>query len=945
MKKIYILFLSLFYTINFSQHLNAELYEINYQSGLDAKNLFKYNDQILFVGAQNDLLPGYWNGNHELWSYSFTSKKTTLLKELVPYASSPFAHDPQFLLFKGKTYFLAEISSKYELWETDGTADGTQKVFGFPDNYVMQMTSNTEKIIITGNKTVYISDGSTTGTQLLMQTEGELEKKPFRFQSFFVFAAKNAGYSNELWMTNGDQSGTFKIKSYDTDEQLTVHADLDCYILNNQLFFYGLDSSGIRNGLWALDNSTKKAKFIFKTSGVNSGKVTNNKLIFFGHTANDGSNIFATDGTSENTHALSSTMHFATSVNEGTGLQVLGDSVYFFANINERNRLWKTDGTIAGTVSTNVIIPDYSRPNFLKYFPENKLLLLENASHNLFYLLDENLNVTPLNETRLHDAIEKDNKLIFNYYTKKFGLELSQFNPANAQITIYKDSQHEIGSFPSNMQTTAQNALIFTANDGEFGNQFYSIKNKGEVPKVIKQSPNWNSVPTGDLFKVGNYFYVKPSVYTSALAKTNGNDTQTQFLSLPQTFDNDASFGNLKDEALIITTYSSNPETNIRVWKNNVESNIVELIKEIPTVSTVQDAKSISYKDNIYFTVYTADYQTQIWKTDGTTAGTKIAFDIPNNEYYNNVPRLLQVFDNQLLVAKNTKLWAFNGDNGQLKEIPFPTNDWGYSDWNISDNTLIDDGKLYVLSQLGYGSVFRFNDLQAEPTNLFSSNFFASKTSFKKCGNQIYVGNGTNDDKLRVLWSINPTTSSATEIINYNAAVSLSNLTCAKNYLYFLRENSTQVWRTNGTAESIISLPVNVLNEEQITADDQLLKLYSYNDNLYFVASTKSSGTEFYFGRTELPVYLSTGNAATEAEKKKLILYPNPAASFIKIKELQTAKIETYSIFDMTGKQIASGKYTSEAQSIDISNLLYGNYIIEVITKNGTRFSQKFIKK
>ena len=452
-------------------------------------------------------------------------------------------------------------------------------------------------------------------------------------------------------------------------------------------------------------------------------------------------------------------------------------------------------------------------------------------------------------------------------------------------------------------------------------------------------------MPTGDLFKVGTYYYVKPSEYTSALAKTNGEETQTQFLSLPQTFDSSASFGNLNDEALIVTTYSSNPERNIRVWKNNVESNTVELIKEIPTGSTVQNAKSISYKGNVYFMVYTADYQTQIWKTDGTATGTKIAFDIPDNDYYSNVPRLLQVFDNHLLVAKNTKLWAFNGDTEQIKEIPFPTNDWGYGDWNVADNTLIDDGKLYILSQLGYGSVFRFNDLQSEPTNLLSANFFGTQTSFKKCGNQIYVGNGTYDDKLRVLWSINTATSSAKEIINYNADASISNLTCAKNYLYFLRENNTQVWRTNGTAESIISLPINVLNDEQIAFDDQILKLHSYDDYIYFVAKTKSSGTELYIVKTELPVYLSTGNAATGGEKIKLILYPNPATSFINIKENQTPQIETYKIFDTTGKQILSGKYAGQHQSIDISRLLTGNYIIEITTKNGSRFSQKFIKK
>ena len=66
MQKIYVFLLLLISTLNSSQQLDAELYEINYQSGLDARNLFKYNDQILFAGAKNDMSPGYWNMNYEL---------------------------------------------------------------------------------------------------------------------------------------------------------------------------------------------------------------------------------------------------------------------------------------------------------------------------------------------------------------------------------------------------------------------------------------------------------------------------------------------------------------------------------------------------------------------------------------------------------------------------------------------------------------------------------------------------------------------------------------------------------------------------------------------------------------------------------------------------------------------------------------------------------------
>ena len=195
------------------------------------------------------------------------------------------------------------------------------------------------------------------------------------------------------------------------------------------------------------------------------------------------------------------------------------------------------------------------------------------------------------------------------------------------------------------------------------------------------------------------------------------------------------------------------------------------------------------------------------------------------------------------------------------------------------------------------------------------------------------------------MWSININNNSYKEIIANNSTSAVSNLTCINNYLYFTKENSSKIWRTNGTAESTITLPVNVVNEEQILDTDQILKLVNLENTLYFVAKTKTSGEELYAVATELPIYLNTGNVKSDAQKLKLILYPNPASSFIKIKEIGNLKVETYTIFDFSGRLITSGKYTSENQIIDVSQLNAGNYLIEITTKNGTRFSQQFIKK
>lgn len=935
MKKIYLFFFSLFFIANFSQTIEAEIYEINHNTGVNPQYLQKYNDQIIF-----------WSG--DLWSYNFTTKKSTLIKKIFPYTPQ-FSSDVQFTLFQNKVYFLVDVSSKTQLWKTDGTEAGTQQVFEFPDDYVTQITADENKILITERNNVYISDGTSAGTKLLKQMEGQtLESKAFKFNSHFMYAAKNANYSNELWITNSIDESTQKIKIEGTEDPLYIHIDIKFFNLNGTVYFKAQNAAGTQNGLWSLDLATKKAKFIFTTRTLDAGEIINNKLVFIGNTIENGSNLFVTDGTAANTKVLSSTMHFASSNQYELGLQKLGNSVYFFPYSQERNRLWKTDGTVSGTVQTNVIIPNDFSANMLRYFPINEMILIENSGHTTFYLMDQFENLSLLGENRLYNSIEIAGKMIFPYENQKYGRELFQYNLATKEVSLFKDTMHEQGSKPINAVATADHGLIFTAFDQYYNNQFYKIAKKGNQPEVVKISNSiYTDVPEGELFRVGNSYYITPNSYSSQIVKSNGTEAGTKKMTLPQNTEVSANskFGNLNDESLITTAYYNMGDgSKIRVFKNDINSDTLELLKEVPGRSSPR-TKSIFYNGAVYFVISNDNYKEDIWKTDGSAAGTVIAFNIPDEEYYNNATQILGVFDNQLLIAKNYRLFKYNSSTQAVTEISFPTNDWGYGQWNVSQETIEVDGKLYLLSQNGYGTIYKFDNLQTPPTEILSSNYMGVFANFNKCGSTLYFGTSNYDGKSNNLWSININDNSYKEIIANANTATINNLTCINNYLYFSKENSSKIWRTNGTAESTIIIPITVVNEEQILETDQILKMTNLDNTLYFVANTKTSGEELYSVANELPVYLNTGNVKLESQKLKLILYPNPATSFIKIKETAQVNVETFKIFDFTGKLLKSGKYSNENQTIDVSQLQTGNYIIEVTTKNGTQFSQQFIKK
>lgn len=79
--------------------------------------------------------------------------------------------------------------------------------------------------------------------------------------------------------------------------------------------------------------------------------------------------------------------------------------------------------------------------------------------------------------------------------------------------------------------------------------------------------------------------------------------------------------------------------------------------------------------------------------------------------------------------------------------------------------------------------------------------------------------------------------------------------------------------------------------------------------------------------------------------KESFNIYPNPASTFITIKGIQDGQPAGYSIYNMYGACVKSGKYLrSSHQNIDISTLTAGMYIIRLTSCNGT-VSGKFIVK
>ena len=251
------------------------------------------------------------DGTHgsELWKSDGTAAGTTMVDDIYTGSSTTTSSTggtsttvnssspANITVFNGKIYFAATSSSGRELWTSDGTAAGTTQVVDlFPG-------------------TTSSGAGNSSNPSGLTVANGKL-----------FFASTDNISGNELWVTDGTASGTVLVKDIfpgTTNSTPNSANPTNLTNVNNVLFFTANDGT-TGTELW-------------KSDGTNSG-TTLVKDIFPGSTTSSGATV-PNSSLPQNLTAVGSTLFFI--ANDGTTGQ----------------ELWKSDGTISGTVEVTDLTP------------------------------------------------------------------------------------------------------------------------------------------------------------------------------------------------------------------------------------------------------------------------------------------------------------------------------------------------------------------------------------------------------------------------------------------------------------------------------------------------------------------------------------------------------------------------------------------------------------
>jgi ELWxxDGT repeat protein len=320
-------------------------------------------------------------------------------------------------------------------------------------------------------------------------------------------------------------------------------------------------------------------------------------------------------------------------------------------------------------------------------------------------------------------------------------------------------------SSPQNLATLGT-SLLFFADDGIVGRELWKLD--GGVATRLTNTLSANATP-GPLVRMNDlmYFAVDAAGFRQ-IWRTDGTAANTFPITNNLTSQASAmSIGNpvVVGQSLFFETYDAN---GVRLWKTaGTAAGQEQLVKTFPTSSAFP--AFIDFNGTLFFGANDGVHGSQLWKSDGTDAGTvmvKVIPTAPNSGAAGSFPNYLTLMGGVLYLRASNELWRTDGtEAGTLLVKQINTN------LNGSSN---------VQSIVTTGSRLYFSAASSAGNN------------------ELWQSDGTELGTTLVK-----------EIRPGTAGSSPASLTVANDLLYFTANdgtNGTEVWRSDGTAEGTFML-------------------------------------------------------------------------------------------------------------------------------------------
>ncbi|MBC8046544.1 MAG: T9SS type A sorting domain-containing protein [Fimbriimonadaceae bacterium] len=486
--------------------------------------------------------------------------------------------------------------------------------------------------------------------------------------------------------------------------------------------------------------------------------------------------------------------------------------------------------------------------------------------------------------------------------------------------------------------------VYFFANDGVNGGELwrtdateegtYMVKNIGPGAASHCES-TWGC---GSEYIVMNdilYFRATDNIHGSEIWRSDGTEAGTYMLK-----DINPGLGDCSNSTFMSAQYftvmddvlyfaADGGGNNIELWRSDGTEAGTYLVKDFAAGSSSVPQFLSNIDNTLYFQCRNADDESEIWKSDGTEAGSVLIKQMWTRSYdYGNAffkfGDYVYFSGDDNVDAYNFELWRTDGTpSGTILFKSLNPEDEDGSD--PREFHILNDKLIFTARPESYDVLFISDGTDVGTVQLKDNNGndFSVEFYWLPAENKIYF-NGDNDDDERGLWVTDGSDAGTTflsaiesgSFADYSATVVNGNNIIYKGYDD--DNGCTTIFQSNGTVDGTF---------QSMTCDDLSYpyEMITYNDKVILDATSDAYGGELWLFEPEFATGIND-----VAENNEIHIYPNPAVNLITIAHNHFGTNEKILVINTLGEIIYSSTLLSGTQTINIKNLTTGIYLIRI---------------
>ncbi len=560
-----------------------------------ASRLTAVDDGLYFINLAEDVY------RYELWHSDGTLTGTAPVPMHGPLSLTQSLRN--WTAFNHQVYFLADDGVHgYEFWRSDGTADGTVLV----------------KDINPGAAPVWTGGYSDYDGRSLAEVKGRL-----------LLAADDGQHGLELWTSDGSPDNTVLVKDLSSG---TEGSALQQLTASNDHIFFTANDNWHGQELW-ISNGTPTGTLLVSdiysgAAGSDPTKLTDadGTVFFWADDGTNGHRLWRSDGTPTGTRLVTN-VNFESVVSALPDLFPLHDRVYFAVVAALTQGLWVSDGTPSGTLQLHSYVGNMAVP-WQPTVMKDQLFFAESDDLAGYALWKS--DGTPTGTVMVKDPCPDSNwcnigglaeingQLYFKAdFQGPYQLWRSDGTPGGTQML--KDL------FPGKFDLAEWllghigPVIYFTGHDAINGGGLWRSDGTSAGTWLVRKFESDLCCSTG-ADTVGNilYFIGYDNIHGNELWQTDGTSAGTHLVKDITVGITDTAFANFMNVngKLIFTA-------NGQLWKSDAESTTPLL------TSAVYPELYLSARYGfLYFLAADDVHGTELWRTDGTPAGTELVADV-----------------------------------------------------------------------------------------------------------------------------------------------------------------------------------------------------------------------------------------------------------------------------------------------------------------------------